>query len=216
MSDQTFLFADLAGFTALTEVHGDQQAVALLERFAGAVHELLPTYRAEAVKSIGDALMLRSEDAAQAVRLGFAIVDEVGARHEFPSVRVGMHSGPAVERDGDWFGSVVNLAARISGLAAGGEVLLSAATRAAAGELAEIEFRAHGQHRFKNISEPVTVYAAHSAGARDSKGLPIDPVCRMAVEPQHAAGSLNHENRTYYFCSLRCAAAFAREPEAFT
>jgi adenylate cyclase len=133
---QTFLFADLSGFTALTEAHGDEQAADLVGGFCGAVRRLLDEHQAHEVKTIGDALLLRSADAAAAIRLGLCIVHDVGAQHGFPLVRVGMHTGPAVERGGDWFGATVNLAARVSAAASGGEALLTAATSDAAGELA--------------------------------------------------------------------------------
>ena len=138
---QTFLFADLSGFTALTEAHGDEQAADLVGGFCGAVRQLLADHQAQEVKAIGDAVMLRSADAAAAIRLGLCIVHDVGAQHGFPLVRVGMHTGPAVEREGDWFGTTVNLAARVSAAASGGEALLTAATRTAAGRIDRVELR---------------------------------------------------------------------------
>ena len=66
----TFLFADIAGFTALTEAHGDEQAVRLVEEFAHAVQAELPRVDGEYVKTVGDALMLRVPEPAKAVRLG--------------------------------------------------------------------------------------------------------------------------------------------------
>ena len=79
-SEQTFLFADLSGFTALTEVHGDEQAADLVGEFAVSVNALLSEHGAEHVKSIGDALMLRCDAATQAIRLGIRIVEEVGGQ----------------------------------------------------------------------------------------------------------------------------------------
>jgi class 3 adenylate cyclase len=111
---QTFLFADLSGFTALTEAHGDEQAADLVGGFCVTVRRLLAEHQAHEVKAIGDALMLRAGDAAAAIRLGLCIVHDVGAQHGFPLVRVGMHTGQAVERAGNWFGATVNLAARVS------------------------------------------------------------------------------------------------------
>ncbi len=151
MSAQTFLFADLAGFTALTEAHGDERAAALADEFFSSVRELLDEHGAEEVKTLGDAVMLRCEDASQGIRLGLAIVDAVDARADFPTVRVGMSSGDAVERDGDWFGSTVNVAARASAEAAGGEVLISEPTRDQAGEPEGIELQRRGEVRFKNL-----------------------------------------------------------------
>jgi adenylate cyclase len=212
---QTFLFADLSGFTALTEAHGDEQAADLVGGFCVAVRRLLAAHQAQEVKTIGDALMLRSADAAAAIRLGLCIVHDVGAQHGFPLVRAGMHTGPAVEREGDWFGATVNLAARVSAAASGGEALLTAATRAA-GRLVGTELRERGRWTFRNVTEPVPVYAAVRQGTRSSAGLPIDPVCRMAVDPWHSAGRLTHQGVEYCFCSLGCAGAFAQHPARYT
>lgn len=211
----TFLFADLAGFTALTEAHGDDQAADLARDFCASVRRLLPEHEAKEVKAIGDALMLRGAAAPRAVRLGLRIVHEVGAQHGIPSVRVGMHTGPAVERDGDWFGATVNVAARVSALAAGGDVLLTEATRAAAGELVDIDLRERGRQSLKNVAEPLTLYEAVRLGERSGLALPIDPVCRMGVDPAHSAGVLRSEGIEYVFCSLRCAGAFAHEPRRY-
>ena len=63
----TFLFADLAGFTALTEAHGDEHAADLVAEFCSRVRALLPEHDAEEVKAIGDALMLRTGDATAGV-----------------------------------------------------------------------------------------------------------------------------------------------------
>jgi adenylate cyclase len=213
---QTFLFADLSGFTALTEAHGDEQAADLVGGFCAAVRGLLVAHQAHEVKAIGDALMLRAGDAAAAVELGLRVVHDVGAQHGFPLVRVGMHTGPAVERAGDWFGATVNLAARVSAAASGGEALLTATTKAAAGEVAGVQLRERGRRTFRNVSEPVLVYAAVRQGARTRTGLPIDPVCRMAVDPWHSAGRLTYQGVEYCFCSLACAGAFAQHPGRYT
>ena len=213
---QTFLFADLSGFTALTEAHGDEQAADLVGGFCVAVRQLLAAHQAQEVKTIGDALMLRTGDAAAAIRLGLCIVHDVGAQHGFPLVRVGMHTGSAVERDGDWFGTTVNMAARVSAAASGGEALLTAATRAAAGEVEGVELRERGRWTFRNVVAPVPVYAAVRQGAQSSAGLPIDPVCRMAVDPWHSVGRLTHQGVEYCFCSLGCAATFAQDPSSYT
>jgi adenylate cyclase len=216
LAAQTFLFADLSGFTALTEAHGDEHAADLVGGFCLAVRQLLAEHQAQEVKTIGDALMLRAGDPAAAIRLALRVVHDVGTQHGFPLVRVGMHTGPAVERAGDWFGATVNLAARVSAAASGGEVLLTATTRDAAGDVAGVELRDHGRRAFRNVSAPVQVYVAVRQGARSSAGLPIDPVCRMAVDPWHGAGRLTYQGVEYCFCSLGCAGAFAQDPTSYT
>jgi adenylate cyclase len=106
----------------------------------------------------------------------------------------------------------VNIAARVSGVASGGEVLLTETTKVAAAELGGVDLRERGRHALKNIGEPILLFAAVRQGERDSAGLPIDPLCRMAVDPEHSAGRLSYEDVEFYFCSLECAAAFASEP----
>lgn len=215
MTDPTFLFADLSGYTALTEAHGDDQAVDLVEEFFSSVRELLVEHGGEEIKTIGDAVMVRCQDPAKAIELGVRITDEFGGRPGFPVVRVGMHTGPAKERGGDWFGASVNLAARVAAAASGDEVLLTQATAEGAEGRTEVTLSEHGRVTLRNISEPVRLLRASRGSARDDAGLPIDPVCRMAVDPDDAAGSLRHEGTEYFFCSLRCAQAFAEAPERF-
>jgi len=216
MSDSdpaTFVFADLAGFTALTEAHGDEDAAELVATFDARIAEMLAGHDAELVKVIGDAVMIRCGQADFAVRLGLRIVDEVGHQHGFPSIRVGMHTGPAVKRTSDWFGAAVNLAARVSGVAGGGEVLLTQATREASGEVEGIDLVERGRQSLRNVSDPVSLFIARAAGEQSPEGLPIDPVCRMAVDPQQAVGSLRYDGLEYHFCSLNCLRAFAEAPE---
>lgn len=213
-SERTFLFADLSGFTALTEAHGDEGAAQMAERFFETVRELLAEHSATEVKTIGDAAMLCCPSAADAIKLGLRIVEKFWAHPDLPSVRVGVNTGPAVERNGDWFGAAVNVAARVSGAAAGGELLISKATLTSAGQLDGIELRSEGEKRFHNVGDPVRVYRALRRGPQ-TPGLPIDPVCRMAVDPSREIGKLGHHGHEYHFCSLACASAFAGDPERY-
>jgi len=210
----TFLFADLAGFTALTEAHGDERAADVAADFFSVVRGLLDRHPAREVKTIGDAIMLCDKSPADAVELGLGIVEAIDARDSFPTVRVGMSTGDAIERNGDWFGSTVNLAARISGVAGGTEVLLGEQTRAGAEPIKGVTFQRHGEITLRNIPQPVMIFRAVRAG--EHKGaLPVDPVCRMTVAANASAGALVHGGVEYRFCSLRCAGAFARDPVAY-
>jgi adenylate cyclase len=211
----TFLFADLAGYTALTEAMGDTQAADLAHEFYGATEQLAADFGAERVKMIGDAVLLRGDDPAAAVDLALCLVHDVGGRHFFPTVRAGMNTGPAVERAGDWFGSTVNLAARVAAEAAGDEVLVTAATRDAAGTVARVEFRERGRRTLRNVPQPVILYAAVREGARTAEDLAIDPVCRMAVDPEKSAGRLVFADTEFYFCSIECVQKFVAAPERY-
>jgi class 3 adenylate cyclase len=157
---QTFLFADLVGYTALTDVEGDDRAADVALELQQRIRVLLGGYGGEQVKALGDGAMLRCGDAAAAVRLGLRIVDELEGDPLFPPVRVGIHSGVAVERGGDWYGRTVNVAARLCSVAAGGEVLISEATRAAAGRMPKVDFGERRLHWLRNVTEPIGTYSA--------------------------------------------------------
>jgi adenylate cyclase len=210
----TFLFADIAGYTALTEAHGDEDAVELARTFCRAVGGMASAEGGELVKTIGDAVMVRHPDPTCAITLGLRAAGEALTGHGFPTVRVGMHHGPALESDGDWFGSTVNLAARVAALAAGGEVLLTAAVREAAGELPGVRLESRGEQRLRNVPAPVPVFAATLEG-REPAHRDVDPVCRMVVAKGREVGTLRHHGSDYRFCSLRCIRLFAEAPDAY-
>jgi class 3 adenylate cyclase len=128
----TFVFADLVGYTTLTEEQGDQAAARVAREFRRTMCVLSRVHGAWQVKSMGDGVMIWAPDAARAVALAAHTVDEVGKRADLLPVRVGVHTGPAVMRGCDWYGSAVNVAARLAGEAHPNEALISAATRAAA------------------------------------------------------------------------------------
>src|SRR5918995_3485937 len=142
----TFVFADIAGYTALTEAHGDADAADLAAQFCRAISQVAAASGGEVVKTIGDAVMVRHSVPSDAVSLGLTAAHEVIAGHGFPAVRVGMHHGPAIAREGDWFGATVNLAARVAAVAAGGEVLLTGAVRDGTEELEGVRFESRGEH----------------------------------------------------------------------
>src|SRR5438445_10056453 len=81
----TFMFADIAGFTALTEAHGDEQAATLVADFGDGVKSELPAFGGTQIKTIGDALMLRIDDPRQAVLLGLRIAHDLLTGHGAPT-----------------------------------------------------------------------------------------------------------------------------------
>lgn len=167
----TFLFTDLVGFTALTASQGDDRAADVAVEFCARVDPLLIRHRAERIKAIGDALMLRCDDPAAAVRLGLDIVDTLEEVDGFPPVRVGVYTGPAVARAGDWYGTTVNVAARLCAAAGGGEVLVGEATAEAAGRLKGAALGERRLHWLKNVTEPI---GAHVATATRTHRCPVE------------------------------------------
>jgi len=153
----TFMFADLTGFTEFTSTHGDERAADLAISFHERVEGLARTLCCEVVKTIGDAVMLRAEETSDAIRLGEQIL-MLSELDGFPPIRVGVATGPAVERRGDWFGSTVNAASRVAGAAMGGELLMTERARNAIEHEEGRSYRNCGQPTLKGLA-PATVFA---------------------------------------------------------
>jgi class 3 adenylate cyclase len=162
LSPQTFLFMDLVGFTALTAERGDGDAADVALRFYRRVRALLARHDAEEIKTIGDAMMLRCEDPRTGVELGVRLSEDICGSPDLPPVRVGVHTGSAVPREGDWYGNAVNVAARLCSVAGGGEVLISEEVRSAAGRLDGLDLTDRRLHWLKNVPEPVVTWSASS------------------------------------------------------
>ena len=128
----TFVFADLAGYTALTDERGDEAAARVAREFRRTMCALTREHGATQVKSMGDGVMIWAPDTGRAIALAAQAVEEVGSREDLLPVRVGVHTGPAVMQGCDWYGSAVNVAARLASKAAPTEALVSSSTRAAA------------------------------------------------------------------------------------
>jgi adenylate cyclase len=117
-------FLDLTGYTRLTEERGDEAAAELAARLAGLVRRSALEHGGTPVKWLGDGVMFYFREPAAAVLAAVEMVEEVG-RHGLPPAHVGIHAGPVIFQEGDYFGRTVNLAARIAEYARPGEVLVS-------------------------------------------------------------------------------------------
>jgi adenylate cyclase len=157
--DNTFLFADLVGFTALAELEGDSRALAVALELQRRTAALLEDHDAEQVKAIGDGLMLRCTRPVAAIALGLQVVD-VMEEPGLPPVRVGIHTGPALSSGNDWYGRTVNVAARLCAVAPAGQVLVSEATVSAAGRIRQFDFGERELHWLRNVPEPIGTYLA--------------------------------------------------------
>jgi adenylate cyclase len=153
-----FCFVDLTGFTRYTEEEGDEEAFDLVERFVETVEATLPA-EALIVKTIGDEVMIVSPDP---VTLTEWAVGFLGLFQERPQPRVGIHRGAAVYRDGDYFGSEVNLAHRVVARALGGEVMVTAAVADAIGDSGYLEFDPIGAVELKGFPNPVELFVART------------------------------------------------------
>lgn len=170
----TFLFADLVGYTALTERCGDEAGARVAREFRRAIAALSREHGARQVKSMGDGAMIWAPDPAGAVALAARTVLEIGTRPDLLPVRVGAHTGPALMRDGDWYGSSVNLAARLARAAGPNEALISITTQSAARQL-ESALKSRCELVLRGVEEPMVAWrlAADATRRKDRRALPV-------------------------------------------
>ena len=117
-------FLDITGYTRLTEERGDEAAADLAAKLATLVRRSSQEHGGQAVKWLGDGVMFYFPDPGQGVLAALDMVEGV-ATHALPPAHVGIHAGPVVFQEGDYFGRTVNVAARIAEYARPGEVLVS-------------------------------------------------------------------------------------------
>lgn len=155
----TLCFIDLTGFTRYTEEEGDLEALDVVERFVETVEATLPA-EATIVKTIGDEVMVVSPDPGALTAWAVGLLERFPER---PRPRVGVHYANAVYRDGDYFGTHVNLAHRVVGRAQAGEVLV---TDSVTGTLEErgLICEPIGEVGLKGFPVPTPLYLIRPAG----------------------------------------------------
>ena len=201
---------DLAGFTALTEVHGDEHAANLAVDFAATARSALgPADRF--IKAIGDAVLLASPDPPAGLDLAQRIIAACTAKDQYLQTRTALHHGPATQRGDDFFGATVNLTARLCAHAAAGQTLVTSPCRGRRPHPRPHHHRPR-RGRIQNITEPTPIYALDLGASTSMQSM--DPICRMRIEHDRAAGYLRHNGHQYWFCSLDCATQFLRQAES--
>ena len=210
--ESTFAFVDLAGFTAVTEAHGDREAVAILQAFRARVLEVLGPDD-QLVKTIGDAVMLRFPSPTRAVvALQQLLRREIATPDAVLLPRAGAHHGRAVAVEGDFYGAAVNLASRVAGCARPGQLLVTSELAFAAQQLGATITHL-GSPELRNITEPLDVWEVGVDVA--SEETAIDIVCQMRVPTDANAITLDWQGTRRHFCGLPCVARFAASPATY-
>jgi adenylate cyclase len=148
----TLCFIDLTGFTRYTEEEGDLEALDVVENFVETVEATLPP-EATVVKTIGDEVMVVSPEPATLTEWAVGLLARFPER---PQPRVGIHYAQAVYRDGDYFGTHVNLAHRVVGTAQAGEVLVTDTISELLGDRG-LKCEAIGEVKLKGFPEPTAL-----------------------------------------------------------
>ncbi len=155
-------FLDITGYTRLTEERGDEAAADLATKLATLVRGSSREHDGQPVKWLGDGVMFYFPNPGDGVSAALDMVEGLPAAG-LPPAHVGIHAGPVVFQDGDYFGRTVNIAARIAEYARPGEVLVSQEVVDAT-ELDGVGVTAIGPIELKGVSEPLSLHSVRRLG----------------------------------------------------
>lgn len=152
------VFADLSGYTALTEASGDEAAADVAMAFAGLANEVASRHGGSVVKLLGDGVLLHFPDPGDAVRASLELVDAAPA-NGLPSAHIGVNAGPMLYDQGDYFGRTVNVAARIAAEADAGRVFVGESVTDTVPQKG-FTLEALGDFELKGVAQPEMLYEA--------------------------------------------------------
>jgi adenylate cyclase len=154
--EQTIGFADLVGYTGHSRVLSTTDLAGAIGRFETEVTDLVSRFGGRLVKFIGDEAMFVVDDPSKACELGLALAESFGAHSALPPLRVGLAAGPAMALHGDYYGAVVNLAARLVKVSEPSQVIVSDSVRHAVGGV--FGFEAVSELTPKGFDAPVAAF----------------------------------------------------------
>lgn len=210
---RTFAFVDVSGFTALTEVKGDEYAVEVLTAFRSLLRDICGRRGVRIVKWLGDGVMLVCVETAPLVaavlELHHAVDSGAAAGHSL-LIRSGMTSGEVILMEGDdYVGHCVNVAARLCDLGQGGEALADPSVLDEMPRWGAV--LAHYDVELRGLEKPVPV---SSVGVLiDGDGHVRDPICGLPLSRETAEVSAEDPYRAVLlFCSASCLDTWSRRP----
>src|SRR5215510_14621076 len=183
------MVTDIAGYSSLMQSDEAGTFVAL-GTMRGTAEKLVRQYRGRVANTAGDSILAEFSSAVEAVSCAMALQSmppQEGLGTELRA-RIGIHLGDVLERNGDLFGTAVNIAARLEAIAETGGIVVSAAIRDAAAGKLSASFVDLGVKTLKNIEEPVHIYALSAAKSSAStqtakEALPLPNKPSIAVLP---------------------------------
>ncbi|MHA4846167.1 adenylate/guanylate cyclase domain-containing protein [Flavitalea antarctica] len=193
------LMADLTGYTALTETHGASSAADLIDKYLEIVATCL-VGDSSLKERTGDEIMIVSSSADSLLATAMLILNKTAKEENFLQVHCGLHYGRVLHRNNSYFGSAINLTARITAKANPGTLWCSEDFFRAITNTAVLNFQSKGKHSFKNINDEVEIVElAHMR----QETFYIDPVCRMLILNKEMAVRYPGPDPVY-FCSDGC------------
>lgn len=193
------LMADLSGYTALTEAHGAISAADLIDRFLEIVRDSLAA-GSHLHQRRGDEVMIVSDSPDNLLSTALLLLKNCSRENNFLLLHGGLHYGPALKRDNEYFGSAVNFTSRIAAKANAGSFWCSKEFRDGIKNQFLCKFEPKGIHELKNITEEREIFQIITDKANF---LAVDPVCRMLILSEKDA--IPHPvHGGIFFCSESC------------
>ncbi|MGK2948880.1 MAG: adenylate/guanylate cyclase domain-containing protein [Acidimicrobiales bacterium] len=167
-------FADLVGFTALAQQVSDEELAEVVDQFERLAYDVVVAGGGRVVKMIGDEVMFLVDDPVMAAEIALGLADASRDAAELSDVRVGLALGPVIEREGDAYGSTVNLASRATAIAYPGTVVVSPELRDALADHPEFSLRNMRPRFLKHIGRVTLTVLRHADDAPSTIRETID------------------------------------------
>ena len=190
----------------MTEVHGGVSASEIVDRYIELVNESLVgnSYLAE---RIGDQVVICATDVDDLALSAIQLNDLTRKENLFLPIHAGMHHGKIVEKNGRFFGSTINTAARIAATAKGSQVLCSESFVDQLKDKKSFQLSEVGVFEFKNMTSRIRIFEIFSTLPIEMASL-RDPVCHMLVTNPSETLVHFHQGQIFHFCSEQCLEAF--------
>jgi adenylate cyclase len=214
LSSFAILFADVTGSTSLYERLGDERALAVIELVLGELRKSVAIQRGRVIKTIGDEVMAVLPSADAAMQAGCDMQIRIAAIPKIEaitlSIRVGFHFGPAIEEGGDVFGDAVNTAARMTGVAKGGQIITSRATVEALSPLLRAGTRELDAITVKGKQDEIRIYEVIWQDSGDLTTLGVREPAASMSEPMLI---LSYRGQTMMVGADRQSVSLGREAD---
>ena len=198
------LFADLSGYTALTETHGASTAADIIDTFLYNVDKSLAG-DSKLHDRVGDEVLIISSCPDDIINTAIMLIKNCSKENHFLQLHGGLHYGKILERNNRYFGSPLNLASRISDKANKGTFWCSSHFKNNLQHPERYTFSSKGRLGFKNVSSETELLELITENANS---FYIDPVCRMLISKTESP-AYSYEQNTF-FCSDDCRSTFIR------
>jgi adenylate cyclase len=157
-------FVDMVGFTEMSQALPSSDLSRVIHQFESRAADTVTDSAGRVVKLIGDEIMFVADTAEVGCEVALRLVEEFAADEVVPPIRGGLAAGPTLRQEGDYFGAVVNLAARATKIAQPETVLVPESLVEEVHDSADFSFQRVGARRLKGFPEPVVMYALARAG----------------------------------------------------